>query len=57
MGMGYEEQIVSCFSMAYERFGYVTPPPGTAVETFALAELARCLCLLSAPDSPKMCLK
>jgi hypothetical protein len=48
--MGHEEQIVS-FSMADERFGYVTSPPGTDVATLALADLAGCFCLLSAPDS------
>jgi F-box interacting protein len=53
---GEEEHIVS-FSMADERFGYVTPPPGTAVKTFALAELAGCLCLLSAPHCPKSSLE
>jgi hypothetical protein len=53
---GEEEHIVS-FSMADERFGYVTPPPGTDVPTFALAELAGCLCLLSMPHCPKSSLK
>ncbi|KAG0521794.1 hypothetical protein BDA96_08G192100 [Sorghum bicolor] len=48
-----EEHIVS-FSVSDETFGaYVTPPPGTAVMRFALAELAGCLCLLSAPHCPQ----
>ncbi|RLN27779.1 F-box domain containing protein [Panicum miliaceum] len=47
------EGIVS-FSMAREEFGHVTPPPPVRVgEGIRLTELAGCLCLLSAPHSPK----
>ncbi|KXG24022.1 LOW QUALITY PROTEIN: hypothetical protein SORBI_3008G174000 [Sorghum bicolor] len=51
---GEEEEHIVSFSVSDETFGaYVTPPPGTAVMRFALAELAGCLCLLSAPHCPQ----